>query len=129
MNKLSAEHGNRFVGDIADDAKTLRRALVIGLLVLPLMGGLAGTGVAEQGPHHEEEGNANPFKDFQRGSVTGVQGNKLKIDDKDYALHATAKVTDDNLMPTSLETIQVGVDVLFHLMKGQIDHLVVLLPS
>ncbi len=129
MNKLSTEYGDSIVGDATNAVSVLQRALFIGLLLLPFMGGLAGTSVAEQGHHHEEDAKSNLFKDFQRGNVTGMQGNKLKIDNRDYTLHASVKVTDQELMPMSLETIQVGVDVMFHLTKGQIDHLVVLLPS
>lgn len=67
--------------------------------------------------------------DYLSGQVTAVHGGHIVIDGKEYALDADVTVIDDDGRPRTLKDFEVGSPVRFHLKRGRIDVLVLILPK
>jgi hypothetical protein len=66
---------------------------------------------------------------FQSGQVTAKQGNSLQINKQSYSLHPEVIITDDEGKPRNEKDLVPGVEVRFHLKRGIIDQVIVILPK
>ena len=92
-----------------------------------LLGVLAIIGVSATSWAQTPDSSSNAG--FQTGQVVSAGDKQMVIDHKSYAVGSEVKVTDDE--GGSREYKQVGPDqiVMFHLKKGQIDQLIIVLPK
>lgn len=92
-----------------------------------LLGVLAIIGVAATSWAQTPDSSSNTG--FQTGQVVSTGDKHMVIDHKSYAVSSEVKVTDDEGGPREYK--QVGPDqiVMFHLKKGQIDQLIIVLPK
>ena len=85
----------------------------------------------------ETDSGSNPVPpvitaDYLSGVVTSKSGNSensIFINSKNYVLHKAALVQDDEGHSKYLRDLREGSWVRFHLDKGKIDHLVVILAK
>ncbi len=62
------------------------------------------------------------------GVVTGKTASGIQIDNKTYLLAPKVTVKDEDGRVMSLEDLVPGVEVRFHLKRGKIDRIIVILP-
>ncbi|HYM37386.1 MAG TPA: hypothetical protein VES96_03195 [Nitrospiraceae bacterium] len=82
----------------------------------------------------QEESPPKPFSSqqlatFQIGHITGVSGNTVQIDNKDYVLRPNVQIQNLGGIEMHVKDIQKGSLVRFHLKQGGIDQLEVMLPE
>ena len=65
---------------------------------------------------------------LEPGEVTANHGEELVINNVRYSVLSSATVTDDEGNPRNLKEFIPGIQVRFHLKKGSIDQLVLMLP-
>jgi cytochrome oxidase Cu insertion factor (SCO1/SenC/PrrC family) len=67
--------------------------------------------------------------DYRSGQVTAVHGSRIVIDGREYELDADVTVVDDDGKSRTLKDLEAGSPVRFHLKRGRIDVLVLILPK
>ena len=107
-HKPSARGGQRGTG--------LRAALVLLLAGCVVIGSLAGA-FAEGVP-----------PGFKSGKVTAMRHQEIQVNLKNYRLHRTVKVQDDAGTLRELRDISKGSFVMFHLARGRVDQIILILP-
>ncbi len=65
---------------------------------------------------------------FQSGQVTAKLPNGLQIDHKNYRLDTRVTITDDEGRTRELKDLVRGSLVQFHLKRGRVDKIILLLP-
>ena len=65
---------------------------------------------------------------FQSGQVTAKQGSILQINNQNYTLAPEAIIKDDEGKPRGEKDLTPGTEVRFHVKRGDIDQIVVVLP-
>jgi hypothetical protein len=64
---------------------------------------------------------------FQSGQVTAKQGSTLQINNQNYTLAPEALIKDDEGKPRAEKDLTPGTEVRFHVKRGDIDQIVVVL--
>ncbi len=65
---------------------------------------------------------------FLSGVVTGKVRSGIRINDRTYAFHSHATLTDEEGEDVDRSQLVRGVQVKFHLRRGKIDQIIVFLP-
>ncbi len=65
---------------------------------------------------------------FLSGVVTGKVRSGIRINDRTYAFHSRATLTDEEGEEVDRNQLVRGVQVKFHLRRGKIDQIIVFLP-
>ncbi len=65
---------------------------------------------------------------FLSGVVTGEDRSGVRINDRTYAVHSRATLTDEEGEEVDWNQLVRGVQVKFHLRRGKIDQIIVFLP-
>ena len=65
---------------------------------------------------------------FLSGVVTGKVRSGIRINDRTYAFHSRATLTDEEGEDVDRNQLVRGVQVKFHLRRGKIDQIIVFLP-
>lgn len=95
----------------------LRAALVLLLAGCLVIGSLAGA-FAEGVP-----------PGFKMGKVTAMRHQEIQVNLKNYRLHRTVTVQDDAGGKKDLGDISKGAFVMFHLKRGSVDRIILILPQ
>ncbi len=95
----------------------LRAALVLLLAGFLVIGSLAGA-IAQSVP-----------PGFTMGKVTAMRHQEIQVNLKNYRLHRTVKVQDDEGKLRELKDISKGSHVMFHLARGRVDQIILIVPQ
>ena len=79
---------------------------------------------AESGHAHRAQASAA----YKSGVVTAVSTSGIQINHQNYVMARNATVTDDEGQALDLADFGPGVEVKFHVKRGKIDELIVILP-
>ncbi len=66
---------------------------------------------------------------FTMGKVTAMRHQEIQVNLKNYRLHRTVTVQDDAGGKKDLGDISKGAFVMFHLKRGSIDRIILILPQ
>ncbi len=108
-HKPSARGGQR--------GRPLRAALVLVLAGCLVIGSLAGAFAQSVPPG------------FKMGKVTAMRHQEIQVNLKNYRLHRTVTVQDDAGGKKDLGDISKGAFVMFHLKRGSVDRIILILPQ
>ena len=100
-----------------------RKALGPVLVVALFLGALAAGPVGASDRSGRSEAPA-----FLSGVVTGKGRAGIRINDRTYAFHSHATLTDEEGEDVDWSQLVRGVPVKFHLRRGKIDQIIVFLP-
>ncbi len=79
---------------------------------------------AESGHAHRARAGAA----YKSGVVTAKTTSGIQINHRNYVMARTVTVTDDDGQTLTLADVGPGVEVKFHVKRGKIDELIVILP-
>ncbi len=65
---------------------------------------------------------------FTMGKVTAMRHQEIQVNLKNYRLHRTVKVKDDEGKQRELKDISKGSHVMLHLARGRVDQIILILP-
>ncbi len=105
-----------------------RRGVRRTALVLFVTGILSFAGLSIGTVQSVQAGGPTATAEFLSGSVTGKSGSGIQINNKNYGLHKKVTVEDNEGYPRSLKELEVDSQVKFHLKKGKIDKIILVLP-
>ena len=100
-----------------------RKALGPVLVAALFLGALAAGPVGASDRSGRSEAQA-----FLSGVVTGEDRSGIRINDRTYAFHSRATLTDEEGEEVDRSQLVRGVQVKFHLRRGKIDQIIVFLP-
>ncbi len=95
--------------------------IIVAVLAIFVGGGWAQTADSGSSPDSQIR--------FQSGQVTAQQGRTVQINNQDYPLLEEVVITDDEGKPRSQKDLVPGTDVKFHVKRGSIDKIIVILPK
>lgn len=91
-------------------------------------------GLTDRVRAHEDEGkpqqaHATPSATMQTGMVTSVNSGQIRVNDTNYPLDTAVSVSDDEGHPRDLKAVVPETQILYHVHRGHVDHIVVVLPK
>ena len=91
-------------------------------------------GLTDRVRAHEDEGKpqqarATPSAAMQTGMVSSVNSGQIRVNDTNYPLDAAVSVSDDEGHPRDLNAVVPETQILYHVHRGHVDHIVVVLPK
>ena len=96
---------------------------VTALLVCVLLAAVPAFAAGSGHGHHARASAA-----YKSGVVTAKTTSGIQINHRNYVLARTVTVTDDDGQTLDLADFGPGVEVKFHVKRGKIDELIVILP-
>jgi hypothetical protein len=83
---------------------------------------------------HEDQGKpqqAAPIEpaNLQSGMVTSVNSGQIRVNDTNYPLDAAVSVSDDEGHPRDLKVVVPETQILYHIHRGHVDQIVIVLPK
>lgn len=83
---------------------------------------------------HEDDGKppqagAIPSATLLTGMVTSVNSGQIRVNDTNYPLDAAVSVSDDEGHPRDLKAVVPETQILYHVHRGHVDQIVVVLPK
>ena len=97
-------------------------------LIVFLCGALFLASLTAQSVDSSPHGGPGAEAAYQSGVVTSLLGSRIEINNIPYRLHKLVRVTDDQGTVRSLKDLGRGARVQFHLKRGQVDRIILLLP-